>query len=401
MSARVGFSSGAGVVCLLAALLPGGCGNERPPYVDNVKASAGGSVGDNDDDEPVAGGGNGDDDEPVAGAGKSSSATAGKAGKGGTTSKGGSSGNGGSSGVSGISGAPPLPDGKVFALHASNIYLWGTLVEGSAGWEAIANHLDPNVYLVGFNGADNRSGTFSGDTLVYQSHDVTRKFAPDGAWTRPAGQIAYPTRPEEDDPIVETPGCDAGSAPLFNAEGRMIYICYVDGDYAWFDGGEKLFVAKSPDTTTLLALGAGNVVLGKWPGFYTLDLTAPETKHPVTAITNPHITIRGHGDGFRVVENDDNVGVLWQVSPDGSAEKLGVYPDVPPGISPTFLSGNPKGSVIGPDDALYTMSYHNLVDGPQGDVIVRRTIEGVSEIVYDEVDAPRLKIHISALVTGP
>jgi hypothetical protein len=132
-----------------------------------------------------------------------------------------------------------------------------------------------------------------------------------------------------------------------------------------------------------------------------LSLTAPETRHVIAAIKNPHLTIRGHGDGFRLVENDHNVGVLWQVSPDGSAEKLGAYPEVPPGIHPTFSPGNPKESVLAPDDSLYTMSYHNQVDGPRGDVIIRRKIDGTSEIVYDEVDEPRVRIHISALVTGP
>jgi hypothetical protein len=42
-------------------------------------------------------------------------------------------------------------------------------------------------------------------------------------------------------------------------------------------------------------------------------------------------------------------------------------------------------------------------DPAQGvpEVIVRRTPDGVSEVVYSEADDPRVKFHMSTIFTGP
>lgn len=389
----------------LAGVVLWACGEKHPAFINETEGSKDrGTSGSSDSQDPDtvdnSGGSAGKTSRGGAGgksaggaAGKSSSGAAGKN-QGGTLAMGDAGAD-----ATGAAGAPtPV---KIFPLQESEIYIWGTLTPGSAYHEAIAHYADPNRYLVGFFQADNRSGVVSGDRLVYWGDDSRpHRFQPEGAWTAEVQYIKYPANPESDDPLVETPECEMASRVLFNAAGRMIYSCYVAAEkaYIWFDGTQRLFVAD--DTTQgLRALGANDVVLGSWAGFYTLDLGAPATKHPVTAIKNEYLAMRGHGDGFRFVENVSNVGTLWQISPDGSAEKLGVYPDMPAGFHPTYFSGETKQNALGPDDALYSVTYHNLGGGPTGDAIIRRKIDGTSEIVYDEVDNPI--VHSLALFTGP
>jgi hypothetical protein len=390
---------------LLAAGVLWACGEKHPAFVDETeKPRTGGASGSGDNQDPDtvdhSGGKAGKTSRGGAGgtsaggaAGKSNSGAAGKN-NGGTLAMGDAG-----TDATGAAGAPnPV---KIFAFQESEIYIWGTLTPGSAYHEAIAHYADPNRYLVGFYQADNRSGVVSGDRLVYWGDDSRpHRFEPEGAWTAPPQYIKYPANPESDDPLVETPECEKVSRVLFNAAGRMIYNCYLAAEtaYVWFDGTQRLYVAKD-DTNGLLALGANDIALGSWAGFYTLDLNVPETKHPVTAIKNGQLAIRGHADGFRLVENVANVGTLWQVSPDGSAEKLGVYPDMPAGFHATYFDAGTKQNALGPDDALYSVTYHNLGGGPTGDAIIRRKIDGTSEIVYDEVDKPL--VYSLALFTGP
>ncbi|HTN88377.1 MAG TPA: hypothetical protein VL242_32070, partial [Sorangium sp.] len=85
---------------------------------------------------------------------------------------------------------------------------------------------------------------------------------------------------------------------------------------------------------------------------------------------------------------------LWEVDGDGAATRLGAFPPLPAG-------------------AMQVSAYTSKLDGCGAllqfgggpgvleDVIVRRHIDGASEVVYTEARAPLVKIHVSALVTGP
>jgi hypothetical protein len=75
------------------------------------------------------------------------------------------------------------------------------------------------------------------------------------------------------------------------------------------------------------------------------------------------------------------------------ATLLGTYPTPPPNAQPTFAAR------LAADGSLFEIAT-NLSE-LSNDLIIRRTLGGESDIVYDESDNPLVKLHISALVTGP
>lgn len=88
---------------------------------------------------------------------------------------------------------------------------------------------------------------------------------------------------------------------------------------------------------------------------------------------------------------------LWLIRADSAAELTGLYPPPPAG---TILRTQVRGStVLSADGELFSIATESA--NPGRDLIVRRTIDGTSEIVYDEDDDPLVKLHASSLVTGP
>lgn len=78
---------------------------------------------------------------------------------------------------------------------------------------------------------------------------------------------------------------------------------------------------------------------------------------------------------------------------DGAASKLGSYPPLP---------ANQYGASSAKLDA-EGLLYEFAHDDREAfrDTIVRRSVQGASEVIYDEIYNPRVKIHISNLITGP
>lgn len=85
---------------------------------------------------------------------------------------------------------------------------------------------------------------------------------------------------------------------------------------------------------------------------------------------------------------------LWQLDSSGAATMLGAFPPLP--ANATRIA--PWSSQLDAHGALFQIGEGLAVFE---DVIVRREIQGASAVVYDEATNPLVKIHISALVTGP
>ena len=78
----------------------------------------------------------------------------------------------------------------------------------------------------------------------------------------------------------------------------------------------------------------------------------------------------------------------------GSAKLEGTYPPVPPAVAFAF-------AYSGKLEATGALVQFGIPLQGSDDVIVRRTLEGSSEVVYDEVTNPLVWVSTSALVTGP
>jgi hypothetical protein len=126
-----------------------------------------------------------------------------------------------------------------------------------------------------------------------------------------------------------------------------------------------------------------------------MDLADGEA-HYAASMSTPR-AIRATDGGFRFVVSVSGTALpsygeehLWEIDSTGATTELGTYPAWPESLQPADYA-------LSADGALYEMAF-----GSDGfDVIVRRTIEGTSDIVYTEANHPFVKVHISSLFTGP
>jgi hypothetical protein len=88
-----------------------------------------------------------------------------------------------------------------------------------------------------------------------------------------------------------------------------------------------------------------------------------------------------------------NVAELWQIDFDGGTRVLGAYPPPPANQNATYQAK------LDGEGALFEMA--SDTSASFRDTIIRRTLDGGSDVVYSEGWKPLLKIHISSLVTGP
>jgi hypothetical protein len=376
-------------------LLLFGCSPKHPPFITD--GTPGGAEGGK---ASSTGGATAGGTHTNVGGKTNSGGRAAVAGRGGAGGDDGAGGDGGSAGT-GRGAEDP------WVLDANEVYLWGTLEEGRADVDALANVNDGNRYLLGFHSASSSGASFLGNNLVYgqiDSMSMNRLFEPDLAWTGPFELSDYPSDPTRNDPIVPTPACTEGASGRgadfvrVSPEGRAIYQCGAPQSRAWYEDNQEVY---SGVPLGLIAFGKGSLAIAHNYGIFLLDISAPEGAHELTDIVNEEITIRSHGDGFRIVEGDpanEKAATLWQVDPDGTTTKLGDYPATPPGTVPTNPHWAWGTGALTPDDALIQIASRPAMGE---DVIIKRTLDGGSEIVYDEADEPAVLIHGSELVTGP
>lgn len=176
---------------------------------------------------------------------------------------------------------------------------------------------------------------------------------------------------------------------LLAPSGSYVYRCYT----SWYDQfGELVYEEQegplfhldddgfAMTTSSVIELGSGTVM--PIEGF-PLDNVPPGG---FTQRTDPE-------GGFFVVGGSSDLPKLWHVERDGSSTELGIYPPLPPD-----LGGHPRMALDG-NQVLFQLGY---ADDYFNDVILRRELEGTSEVVYAESSDPLVKVfHYAALVTGP
>ncbi|WP_438024275.1 hypothetical protein [Sorangium sp. So ce233] len=298
------------------------------------------------------------------------------------------------------SGASAAVTGDV--LDPDQVYLAGTLSEGSCGRDAVAHWSSPGSAVVGFHcHVDERSARIrpSDGRLLYTNvfEDLLREFRCDDC---PFRGNDYPAAPLDNDPVLHTPPCADGLAPLtgflVSPAGAVLYRCRSD-DATWYDESGRVAYADPEDP--LLHLGHGDLALAA----RSVVHLATSTSLPITGLPGDRLlhTVRARApDSFLLVleserpTDDGSSQELWQVDGDGAATRLGAFPPLPPG-------------------AVHVSAYTSKLDGCGAllqfgggtgvleDVIVRRHIGGVSEVVYTEAADPLVKIHVSSLFTGP
>lgn len=282
----------------------------------------------------------------------------------------------------------------VFAT--GEVYLAGTVSPGACYEDALAHPSAPSVAAVGFDCHwDRRSAVIAPDgTLLYRHHGehVLREFHCDGCPDWSPGD-AYPAAPLANDTIRPTPPCDPEtdrlSEFLVSPEGAVLHRCR---GIVWYDESGREVVRR----LDLLSLGRGGVALMQERGrFFVLEL-ATDAATAVAGLPDCPIaaTRAGATSGFVLALHCPAADELWSIAVDGLATPEGAFPPPPPGYRLVRFDA------LASDGALWSFA-----GGPitTEDAIVRRTIDGASELVYSEemVPAPAVLMHISDLVTGP
>ncbi|HET7543943.1 MAG TPA: hypothetical protein VFK05_28925 [Polyangiaceae bacterium] len=287
-------------------------------------------------------------------------------------------------------------------LDPNEIYIFGTLREGSAGYNALAHWSSPNQYTLGFDaGIDDRSVQIWKGQLVYRLTlaQGIRIFQPELTTTLQADDLDYPRDPARNDPILKTPPClaedDGPVTFLTSPDDRLIYQC---PDMAWYEDGEKVIESMDASEGRLLALGYDGLVLADATfGEFAVMKLADGQRHILDAANAPHvhdaIAYRTAKDGFHVVvpsKTGNPTPELWLLTPDASASRIGTYPYPVDGITEYEYNG-----VLSGKDELFEPGYD-----AGNDMILVRDLSGTSKIVYTEATDPRVKMHASWIFSG-
>ncbi len=270
----------------------------------------------------------------------------------------------------------------------SQVYLFGTLSEGTGGRQAVAHWSTPDHAVVGWGDGVNNFQVYVRPTdgrMLYNDVIVpaVREFHCDTCpWEDGA---SYPMMAEENDPIIGecTPLGATFLEFLVAPDGTFLTRC----SGAWYDStGESRYAGEAG---SLLHLGYDDWALGQAGVVSLVDGSVAAELSPQLGET---IAIRADpAGGFFVVLGEHAAPEMVHVALDGAMESVGVFPPLPEGHL-AFEGGVLDGCL-----ALYQQGR-----GPDTseDLILRRALDDETRIVYTEALEPVVKIHISTLMTG-
>jgi hypothetical protein len=289
-------------------------------------------------------------------------------------------------------------------LNPGDVYLVGTLMEGACGYDALTHWSDPGHACVGFDCS--YQGEYSvirptDGRLIYTRNleSEMREFHADACGVPTTN--AYPSNPLANDTLLPSTcpnngGFDVFNAFLVTADGDVYYKC----GHVWYTlAGTKVYDETggvnnelrwvSHDHVALVGnarLGLVNLVAGT-----VIDI--PPSVLPASDLVA--VRARDAGGFWLAVTNSvAEVDVeLRQLTPDGTMTPVGKYPPLPAAVHSVF------GSTLDGCGALLQKGTGTV--GLDDDLIVRREINGASQVVYDEANNPLVRMDSSYLVTGP
>ncbi len=329
---------------------------------------------------------------PAGAAGYAGASGAGGSGAniGGSTSVGGMSGQGG---VTPVEPDPPFIDPACAGLRqfdGDEVYVMGTLSEGSCGSDAIAHWSDPNTALAGFGCYNEAFAAVirpkDGALIAKDTFGRPRVFNEDACFIQDIPQ-PLPMNPDGNDGQFNFPCAFVpvyGSGIELAPRGSMAVQC----ETGWYQGNTALY--SGPDEVVafdgdrfLTRTGVFEIETQTLLPFNGLPLSEPMASRVIETgfwllLPNP------------IFEEPPQ---LWLVDREAVATLLGTYPPPPSIAQPTFVAR------LAGDGSLFEIAT-NLSEF-SNDLIIRRTLGGESDVIYDEGTDPLVKLHISSLVTGP
>lgn len=289
-------------------------------------------------------------------------------------------------------GTYPNDGGGPELLDPAELYLAGTLQEGACDRDALVHWSTPNLASAGFDCSFYRQSTQIRPTdgrLLYLNsfEDKLREYHCDAC----TYSGTYPGSVLANDPIIPAvcPGTDGVIRFRVAVDGAVLHACS-QSQLFWRDAAGTVVYDETGDP--LQGLGNAGWMLTQKKVINTQTMVInPITGYPAVASV---MAVRWNPpDAFWVAIDEGFSQRLWKVSTSGAAQPQGVYSSVPSAFT---TMQTPRLNSTGALFAIYHDSTFSLRD-----VILRRTPNGATDVVYTEATNPLVKIHISALATGP
>lgn len=285
------------------------------------------------------------------------------------------------------------PDPTLEIFDPASVYAIGAVSDTPDSARAIISLSDPAQAVVGLDSnsalraakvrpLDGRIvyGTVDGDLRVFRS---------DGASYHPRlDPMHQPVDPGANDEVLAAPQCAYRRGTVDDLEiapdGAIFYHCRSD----WYDlDGEPLGAVLPSEGVDLFSVGETTILHDEGlVNRATLEVTPLKGLPSVPSET----TVRRRDDGYWVALSNQ----LWHVDLDGKATLLGTYASPSQEVTAERLP-----QVLDGEGRLYWVAKasHGLFQR----VVIRSTVGGESTVIYDERDAPGLKLSEAVLVTGP
>ena len=278
------------------------------------------------------------------------------------------------------------------------VYLVGSALPGSAGYDILVDPAVPNVRAHGFGYYFSSPVVRPKDgRLVWRTFDELWVFQPDTVALGAQENVVV-----ANDDAVATPGCPEGVAHafVFPDDSKVAYQCFqsrTNPDFAQHVFVEGASTPLASGGAGIFPIGVGNkrAVLFRAQANGELSVFDGATKHPVVGSATPGYVaaVRFRGGAFRVAQ--------WRTGDGGSSlDLLRVAVDGTMTVVGTYSLGSPAPSidrcVLEPSDGLVCFTW----GVSESDKIVRFSLGAAPQLLFDETGQP-VQIHISDLVTGP
>ncbi len=320
----------------------------------------------------------------------------------------------GAGGVVGGGGGGGGGGSSSFAADSNKVILYGDLIAGPCGTQAVAQIESPGQPTIAFPCTANlETGKIShkGDLYYMQGGVSIRRWVPDKlVWDSYRKAWSIPSGPDANDLIVATPGCVDPAAPrrfvLQQGGDGVAYACYNNSNEpTWFDvTGSQ--VAPAPDE--LLAWRADGLKLVYARTVTSVTLAVIDNagnKYNVAGVSRAAL-VRGHAGGFWVAApNAAQELERWYIDSAGVASLEGKY--VP--ASPDSVQREPEAMDAQGD--IFSVGHK----GVDAFIVKRGLLPGVAAVVLKQDTSfvqdwastpPKLRILMAqisyhGLITGP
>lgn len=291
------------------------------------------------------------------------------------------------------------PDGLALGTWDPDcVYLLGTLIEGSSGWDVFTHPGTASDVYFGFGDYPSDPVIRPSDgKLIVADFDEVYEFEPDVVW--PIGE-QRPDRPADalaNDTPIDAPRCDTVGAGTWRAmsfpDGTLAYGCYNDGGTLYLEGTTDSLEANGEEA---VALGAGRRILVD-PMDADAVIIQNGTSTTVTGLRDYERFIAARWIDGRFVAAVAHAYTpwdieMWAIAGDGSASSLGAVQLAPDEVESYF-----QDCVLDGKGALYCFT---TAPGTLSDSITVFTTDAAPDTIYSE-NGERVAIHISYLATGP